>query len=175
MEIKHNQTSFHGAYLNLIAYLFYQNILKYFNDFKNYNFSVLWLKWTQTMEMKQSQTFFHGTYSNVTLYLFLSKYIEVFQFLEICSILWLKNQKKWKWNKIRNFSMGHIQIWHFFHQNILKYLSDFQNWNFWILWLKWTQTMGMKQTQTFFPGTYSNLMLFFIGRKILENFNDFYN
>ena len=35
--------------------------------------------------------------------------------------------------------------------------------------------MGMKQTQTFFPGTYSNLMLFFIGRKILENFNDFYN
>ena len=86
-----------------------------------------------------------------------------------------KEQKKWKWNKIRNFSMGHIQIWHFFHQDILKYLSDFQNWNFSILWLKWTQTMGMKQNQTFFQGTYSNLMLFFIGRKILEYFNDFYN
>ena len=35
--------------------------------------------------------------------------------------------------------------------------------------------MGMKQNQTFSNGTYSNLMLFFIGRKILKYFNDFYN
>ena len=34
METKQNQTSFHGTYLNLTAYLFYQNILKYFNDFR---------------------------------------------------------------------------------------------------------------------------------------------
>ena len=44
MERKQNQTSFHGTYLNLTAYLFYQNILKYFNDFQNRNFWILWLK-----------------------------------------------------------------------------------------------------------------------------------
>ena len=43
-----------------------------------------------------------------------------------------------------------------------------------LLWLKWTQTMKLKQNQTF-CGTYSNLTLFFIGRKILTYFNDFYN
>ena len=29
--------------------------------------------------------------------------------------------------------------------------------------------------QTFFHGRYSNLTLFFIGNKILKNFNDFFN
>ena len=62
MDIKQNQTSFHGEYLNLTAYLFYQNILKYFNDFQNRNFSVLWPKWSQAIEVKQNQT-----YSNLTL------------------------------------------------------------------------------------------------------------
>ena len=38
MEMKQNQTSFHGTYLNLIAFFFCQNILKYFSDFQNQNF-----------------------------------------------------------------------------------------------------------------------------------------
>ena len=29
-----------------------QNILKYFNDFQSWKFSILWLKWTQTIETK---------------------------------------------------------------------------------------------------------------------------
>ena len=33
----------------------------------------------------------------------------------------------------------------------------------------------MNQNQTFFYETYSNLTFFFIGRKILKYFNDFYN
>ena len=45
---------------------FHQQILKYFNDFQNRNFSVLWLKWTETMDIKQNRTFFYGTYSNLT-------------------------------------------------------------------------------------------------------------
>ena len=32
--------------------------------------------------------------------------------------------------------------------------------------------MEMKQDETFFHGTHSNLTLFFIGRKILKYFND---
>ena len=35
--------------------------------------------------------------------------------------------------------------------------------------------MELKQNQTFFQGTYSNLTLFFIGHKMLKYFNDFYN
>ena len=54
--------------------------------------------------------------------------------------------------------MGHIQIWHniFLYQKLLKYFNDFQNRNFSVLRLKRTQTMELKQDQTFFRGTYSN-------------------
>ena len=62
----------------------------------------------------------------------------------------------------QTFSMGHIQLWQhtFFYQDILKYFNDFQNRNFSVLGLKWTQAMEMEQNQTFFQGTYSNLTLF---------------
>ena len=88
--------------------IFYQKILKYFNDFQNRNFSVLCLERTQTIEMKQNQTFSHGTYSNLTPYLSLSKNIKIFQ--------WLSK------SKFLSF-LRHIQI-------ILKYLYGFSNWNF---------------------------------------------
>ena len=58
----------------------------------------------------------------------------------------------------------------------INYFSDFQNRNFSILLrLKWNQAIELRQNQTFFRGTYSNLTLFFIGRKILKYFNDFCN
>ena len=59
-----------------------------------------------------------------------------------------------------------------FLSKILKNFNDFQNQNF--LWLKWTQTIEMKQNQTFFYETFSNLMSFFLGCKILYYFNDFH-
>ena len=62
-------------------YLFYQKILKCFNNFQNRNFSVLWLKWIKAMEMKQNQTFFSVTYSNLTPHLFISKNIKVLRWL----------------------------------------------------------------------------------------------
>ena len=79
MQMKQNQTSFHGTYLNLTAYLLFdQNVLKYFNDFQNRKFSVLWLKWTRAMEMKQNQTFFHVTYSNLALFFIGCKRLKYF-------------------------------------------------------------------------------------------------
>ena len=63
---------FHWTYSNLRSYLLYLNILKYFNDFQNWNLSILWLKWTQIMEMKQNQRFFDWTIS------FLLKHIKIF-------------------------------------------------------------------------------------------------
>ena len=36
-EMKQNQKFFHGAYSNLTPYVFYQKILKYFNDLQNQN------------------------------------------------------------------------------------------------------------------------------------------
>ena len=90
------------------------------------------------------------------------------------SILWLKWTKQWKWNKIRHFSVGYIPIWHHISK-ISKYFNDCQNQNFSILSLKWNQALEMKQNQTFFHRTYSNLTSFFIGHKILKYPNDFYN
>ena len=40
-----------------------------------------------------------------------------------------KVNKQWKWNKIRHFSMGHIQIWRhiIFNQKMLKHFNGFPN------------------------------------------------
>ena len=62
-------------------HLYFKKKLKYFSDFKNQNYSVLWLKWTQTIKSEQNQTFFHGEYSSMTSYIFLSKNIKVSQWL----------------------------------------------------------------------------------------------
>ena len=51
------------------------------------NFSVLWLKWTQTMEAKQNQIDLHGTYANLMWYIFLSKNTEVFQWFSKSNFL----------------------------------------------------------------------------------------
>ena len=59
---------------------------------------------------------------------FLSKDIKVFQWLfqnRNFSALWWKLTQQWKWNnKIRRFSMGHIQIWH--HTSLSKNIKVFQ-------------------------------------------------
>ena len=62
----------------------------------------------------------------------------------------------------------------FFDKKMLKYFNDFQNWNFFVLWLKWTQTTELKQNQTFFHGAYSNLTSYLFSQKILKYFNDFF-
>ena len=44
-----------------------------------------------------------------------------------------------------------------------------------VLWLKWTQTMEMKQNHIFFHGTYSNMTPYNCLSKILNYSNDFQN
>ena len=125
MRWKKNRLFFHGTYSNLTAYLFfYQYILKYLNGFQNLNFSVLWLKWIQTMEMKQKQAFFHGAYSNLTPF-FLSKHIKVFQWLsksKFLNFMTKVNPNNGNETKPDIFSVGHIQI-------MLKYSNEFHNYN----------------------------------------------
>ena len=68
-------------------------------------------------------------------------------------------------NQIRHCLMVHIQIWHHsFYQKTLKYFNDFQNQHFSVLWLKWTQTMEMKQNQIFSHEPYLNLTSSSIGQ-----------
>ena len=50
MKLKPNQTLFYRTYLNLTLFSLVKKKLKSLTDFQNLNFSVLWLKWTQTME-----------------------------------------------------------------------------------------------------------------------------
>ena len=61
MEMKQNQTFFHGTHSNLTPYLSLSKIIKIFPWLLKLKIEVLWLKWTQAMELKQNQTFFHGT------------------------------------------------------------------------------------------------------------------
>ena len=75
--------------------------------------------------------------------------------------------KKRSLNELRQCLIGHIQIWHFF---IKKYFNDFQNQNFSDLWLKWTQTVQMKQNQAFFHKTYSNLTSYLFSSKNIKVF-----
>ena len=97
--------------------------------------------------------------------------------IEICQLYDKSEGKQWKWNKIRHFSIRHIQIWHhiFFYQNISTYFNDFRNQNFSALWLKWAQTMEMKQNQTFCMEQTQSWHHIFFYQNMLEYFNDFQN
>ena len=75
-QIRHYLT----GHTQIRHHFFIKKELKYFNDFHNRNFPVLWLKWTQTMEMKQNQKFFHETFKSDVIYIFIKK-IKVFQWL----------------------------------------------------------------------------------------------
>ena len=59
--------------------------------------------------------------------------------------------------------------------NVKKYLNDFQNQNFSVLWQKWTQKMKTEENQTFFHATYSKLTPYLFYQKILKYFNDVQN
>ena len=61
---------------------FNKKILKYFNDFQNQNFLVLWLKGIQTIEIKQNQLFFMGhiqIWHQIFLYQKILKYFNTFK------------------------------------------------------------------------------------------------
>ena len=91
---------------NQIWHHFLSKTLKYFTNLQNWNFSVLWLKWTQIMEMKK--TIFHGTYLNRTPYLFYHKNSKVFQWLSKSnfSVLWLKWTQTVELKQNKNFFHG---------------------------------------------------------------------
>ena len=118
------------GYNQIWHYFFYQNILKSFNDFQNQHFSILWLKWAQTMEMKQNEIFFHEIYSNLSSYIYIYmtsdwKSFNGFQNWHF-SVLWLKwtqtvgmkqNQTFFHWTYSN-------QIFFITGWKILKYFND---------------------------------------------------
>ena len=157
---------------------FYQNILKYFNDFQNRIFSVLSLRRTQKMEMKQNQAFFHQTYSNLTPYLTLSRNIKISQWLSKWKFLSsMTKVKSSDGNEIESdiFLLDIFNSDTFFYQNILKYFNDFQNQNFWVLSLKSTKTIDMNKIR---HSSVAHIQIWhhaFYYQKILKYFNDFQN
>ena len=122
---------------------------------------------------------FHGTYSIWQDIFFIKLYKTIsmtFKRLKCTQTMEMKqNQTFWIYSmNIYIYIYVYIQILHLFYLNISKYFNDFQNQNFSILRLKWIEATEIKQNQTFFYRTYSNLTLFFIGLKILKYVNDFY-
>ena len=80
-------------------------------------------------------------------------------------------ESHWKTFNLTSYIYIYIYIYIYMTSD-WKSFNGFQNWHFSVLWLKWTQTVGMKQNQTFFHWTYSNRIFFITGWKILKYFND---
>ena len=112
-----------------VIYFFYQNILKYFIDFQNQNFSILWQQWTQTMEMKKNQIFFHGPYSNLTSFLIGMKILNY----SIDFYNWHASVSLQKWyqaSKMKQNQTWYLQVCKHFslsRKASLYYLNDFWN------------------------------------------------
>ena len=98
------------------------SILKYFNDFQNQNFSILWLKRSQTIGKKQNQTSFHETYLNLTAYLFfLSIYIKAFQWLSKSRVLSFMTKVN---RNNGNETKSDIFQWNIFKSNVIFHWSQ---------------------------------------------------
>ena len=85
--------------------------IKSFNGFQNENFSVLYLKWTQTMEMKQNHIVPWDIFKFDIMYFFIKtlKYFNDFQNWNF-SVLWLK------WNQTEEMKQNQT----FFHWTYLN-------------------------------------------------------
>ena len=123
-------------------------MLKYFNDFLNQNFPVLWLKWIQTMEIKQNQTLFHRTYSNLTSFFTDGKLLKYFSdfhnwHLSVPSQKWAQSKTKIKQDMCKSDSISsYLQTSTLLKRLILKtkiyFLIRFISKN------KWQQLRGKK-------------------------------
>ena len=92
-------------------------IKKYFNEFKNRNSSVLWLKWTQAIKWNKIRHYFWlvAKYGNI-----LMNFI-IFTFQFHCK----SEHKQVKWNKIiRDMCKCHSI---FLIYKVVHYLNDFLN------------------------------------------------
>ena len=109
---------FYEAYLNLTSCLtLSKNVEVSCNDFRNPNFSVLWLKSTQTMELKLKQTFFHGTHSNLPYFFLSCKILKYFNdFYNFHLLISLKNWAKII--KMKQVQTENLQIWKHFSKFI---------------------------------------------------------
>ena len=110
-----------------------KKILKYFSGFEIRNFSVSWLKWTQTMEMKQNLIFSMThiqIWRHVFFYQKISNYFNDFQNRDF-PVLWLKWTQTLEIKQNQTLSMKHIQIRHqfFISRKLLKYFNDFYSWH----------------------------------------------
>ena len=134
------------------ATFFYQKNIEVFQWLSKPNFLSFMTKLNRNNRNETKSDIFSWKTFKYDLIFSLLKNINVFQWLSKSTFFLFYDYgepKQWKWNKIRHFSMGYIQIWShtYFYQKILNYFIDFQNQNFSILWLKWTQTLKMKQNQ----------------------------
>ena len=145
MKMKQKHAIFHGTYLNPMPFS-YQSIWKYFNDIQNRIFSVLWLKWKQAKcKWNKTRHFVIGRIQIWHHNFLYQKTIKIFQWLSQSKLLsFMMKVSPSNGNKtISHIFSRDIQIWHhiFLYQKLLKYFNDFQNQNFSVLWLKWTQSI----------------------------------
>ena len=126
--------------------LFLSKHMKVFQWHSKSNFSVLWLKWKQA-KCKWNKTR-HFAIGRIQIWhhnFLYQKNIKIFQWLSQSKLLsfMMKVSPSNGNETISHIFSRDIQIWHhiFLYQKLLKYFNDFQNQNFSVLWLKWTQSI----------------------------------
>ena len=102
--------------------------LKYFNDFQNQNFSMLWLEWTQIMEIKQNQTFYKILKSDIIFrWKQNAKYFNDFYIWHSFQFHCKSDHKQVTWNKIKRAMCEYDSIF-FCLQSSILFKRLLKNW-----------------------------------------------
>ena len=145
-ESLNQNTLFDRTHSNL-TWFFYQKELKYFNDFQNRNFSVVWLKWTKPWKWNKISHFLMGHIQSHVIY-FLSKNIKLFQWLlksKFLSCMTKVNLNNGNVTKSDIFDETYSNLTSFFiDRKILKYFNDVHNWHLSTSSQKWAQPNKVK-------------------------------
>ena len=95
-------------------YFFYRKKLKYFNGFKNQFLSFMTKVNSNNGSKTKSDRSPWDICKSYVIYFFIKKYGSISMIFKIkfSQFYDWREPKQYKWNKIRHFFTGHIQIWH---------------------------------------------------------------
>ena len=117
MEMKQNRTYFYGTYSNLTPYLFLSKHIRVFQWLSKAKFLSFMTKVNPNNETKPNSDIFPwGIFKSGIISFFLKTY---FRFsmtfkITISHFFDYNEPTQGRWNKIRQFFIGHTQIWHHF-------------------------------------------------------------
>ena len=120
MEMKQNQTFFHGAYSNLTPYLSLSKNIRTFHWLLKSKYLSFTIKVDRNNRNETKSDIFHGTYSNLTPCLFLSKIIKIFQWLSKSKFITFMTKVK---PNNGNKTKSDIFLWDIFKSDTISFFT----------------------------------------------------